>query len=645
MDRCLPSAIVHILALLLPTFLLNSIANANTTNHFDADSLIEQAKAKRLSERHYWHALVHYRHDSSTESGYSSEIISPEFFLAKDGNRDPEAELEATLRALLKQPEANPNTHAQCRFVARYHWLRTSLDWRGITVPAVNCSEYAAWTHNNHIESLSLVFATGYLSNPASYYGHLLLKFNTERSVLPTDLLDESINFGAIIPDNENGLVYVLRGLFGGYKAGFSSDKFYKLNHLYAENDLRDLWEYKLNLTPDEVRQIADHTWELMGKNFTYYFIDKNCAYRMAELLELVVDQPLLPDIPWSLPSDVFEHLMRVKHHGNPLVENVSRIPSRLNRFYDSYRLLDNQQKYALRQVVSDDAHFNSAQYQELKISAKVAVIDTLLDYYEFRIVSDKHNPVLLRNKRMVLIERAKLPPETNLQPLADPNAQNAAPPHEGPLPDTLRVGVVHNNQYGDGVFLRIRPAYYDTLETDNGRISNSYLTMFDLSVFYLNDAFQLRKLDFVKVETLNASHTSLPGDGGLAWDFSVGIQSQDLACSNCSVVNIKGGFGKAVSIAPNFTLLGMLDFFGQSNHQEMGTLGVIPRIGILISAKPFWKTNLSLGEQRYLNGSHSKHTVIQWENRFGSSRNWDIRLAFQKQIASEYQISASYYW
>ena len=53
------------------------------------------------------------------------------------------------------------------------------------------------------------------MSNTASMYGHLLLKFSDSDNHKSNNLLDNSLNYGAIVPNDENPLVYVLRGVFG----------------------------------------------------------------------------------------------------------------------------------------------------------------------------------------------------------------------------------------------------------------------------------------------------------------------------------------------------------------------------------------------------------------------------------------------
>jgi hypothetical protein len=155
------------------------------------------------------------------------------------------------------------------------------------------------------IDSISLLYATGYLGNPASYYGHTLLKFNSSHK-LQSKLLDVSVNYGAIVPSGENPLSYIFKGMLGGYDGGFSHIEFYFHNHNYGELELRDIWEYELGFSNADVQLMVAHLWELMGKKNTYYFFRKNCAYRIAEILELAGDLKIIPDDrPWVFPQTI----------------------------------------------------------------------------------------------------------------------------------------------------------------------------------------------------------------------------------------------------------------------------------------------------------------------------------------------------
>jgi len=185
----------------------------------------------------------------------------------------------------------------------------------------------------------------------------------------------------------------------------------------------------------------------------------------------------------------------------------------------------------------------------------------------------------------------------------------------------------------------------YDRLELDAGRIPNSNLTMFDLKTVYLDKRLRIRSLDFVKIENFNLPKTPLPADGGFAWDFKVAYETQNLACSGCMIFNLAGGLGKAAQLTQHWVVFGMLDLFAQTPHQGSGSLGALPHIGLLASPALGWKSSVILGRQSYLNGSRANYRVVRWENRFGSSRNWDVRVSYEEHVAHEFLAAVSLYW
>jgi hypothetical protein len=171
--------------------------------------------------------------------------------------------------------------------------------WRGAALFArIACPRFDGFIRNSEVESVSIIFATGFLGNPASYYGHALLKFNYTGTDSRSPLLDVSVNYGAILTGTDDPLTYMLKGVFGGYDGGFSHVHYYFHNHNYGENELRDLWEYRLDLPPEAVRLIVAHAWEVLGQRYTYYFFRRNCAFRMAEIVQVVDGVDITPPKP-----------------------------------------------------------------------------------------------------------------------------------------------------------------------------------------------------------------------------------------------------------------------------------------------------------------------------------------------------------
>ena len=238
------------------------------------DAVLNNAEAQALASHQTWIKLGHYESNRSSSSGLLSEIHSASFSLAPNGRKSPKAELEATIKAFGAPIVDNPNAHAQCLFPGRYIWLSSLLDFNAAGFPSISCTAFKAWTKGESIKSISLLYATGYLGNPASFYGHTLLKFNSDNSA-HSALLDVSMNYGAIVPSGEGPIPYIFKGVTGGYDAGFSHIQYYFHNHNYGELELRDIWEYELSLSQFQVDLIMGHLWEMLGKKYTYYFFKK----------------------------------------------------------------------------------------------------------------------------------------------------------------------------------------------------------------------------------------------------------------------------------------------------------------------------------------------------------------------------------
>lgn len=73
----------------------------------------------------------------------------------------------------------------------------------------------------------------------------------------------------------------------GGYPGLFALVPYREKLAEYSRLENRDLWEYKLNLTPEETGRMVEHVWELKQVRFDYYFFDENCSFRLLELMEI----------------------------------------------------------------------------------------------------------------------------------------------------------------------------------------------------------------------------------------------------------------------------------------------------------------------------------------------------------------------
>jgi len=595
-----------------------------------------------LSEAPLWQRLLRYQPSAFSETGVRSDILSSRYFFDPNGPNDPVAELRETIAAMSLPVGDEPDDHAQCRFPARFRWLRGRIDWPTEAV-VTECPGFRRWSHEGRISSVSVILASGHLSNPASFYGHILLKFNDDGESAADEFFSTSLNYGAVIPEDENGLVYVVRGVFGGYRSTFTHREAFYHEHDYAEAQLRDLWEYELDLEPHEVDLLVAHTWELLGSENAYYFFKQNCAYRMAELLNVVVERPLLPASKvWAMPVDVFHRLSESTPGERNLVRAVRRRPSRQSAFGDGFRGLP----AADRQVVIDYARGSGGDIEERvatrEARSQARILEVLLDYYAL-VESAPDGPTAQSRARIVEVQAARLrrAPRRGPAPAPDP----ALPPHRGQKSSLLQLGPIYNEDLGAGALLRFRGAFYDFLSVVPKTLPESEVAMGDVELLLRPARISLRRLELIRISTLNLSVSGLPHDGGNAWSVRAGAESRDLSCDRCTMALLEGAFGRSVALggsAVGYALaLGRTTAFNsQGSAVQLGA-----RAGVIFGGRGSWKALAEAGVWQQLDGRQRTIPLGRFELRWGTSPEWDVRAGVAYQGAAEGRLSAAYYW
>lgn len=583
----------------------------------------EQEKIRSLSQDPHWHQLLHYTRP--TFGPARSSINSADYFLAKDGRSDAEAEMKATIAGLSESDKA------YCRFPSRRLWLE-KMGWQ---FPKRPCSEYETWTRQGGVKSISLIFATGFLGNPASYFGHPLLKLNFKDDRSPQNLLDTAINYGAFTPPDVGALPYAIYGIFGGYNAGFTAADFFFHKNNYSELELRDLWEYELNLRQEQIDELVAHLWDLHGATIDYYFFSDNCAFRMSEILDLVLDKKISTGNPvFTIPVSVFHRL-----HDAGAVKSVTLLPSRQTRLLEKFSTLGQKEKGQLKQIVLHEKHLGSSEFAAHTESEKSKVLETAIDYYSYRMVKDE-TPELIRARKSVLRARLGLPP-VDIQW----KTIKSRPPHEAQKPVLTQLGFSQSEHLGRLGSFRFRPVLYDMVSPDVGRPRNSGLSVFDLDVNFSDKRIWVKSFNLISVESLNISSTGLPSDGGLAWRFKLGAEQLNLACDTCTIARFEGGVGKALELTDSLVFFAMIDPRIQSQHSGSGHLAATPSLSTLLTLSKDLRILASAGRRFYADRDYDAENLYSVETRIGSNRNWDIRTSFQEHVDRRYALAVGLYW
>jgi Domain of unknown function (DUF4105) len=348
------------------------------------ESLVRRARARGLASSAIWLRLGHWR-ASFWHHGHRSEVDGAPMFLAASGARDPAAELDATLRGFFAPRTANPDRHPVCRFPARLSWLHQQLGLDLARIQVQDCPGLRRFIELLRPRAITLVFSSYYLARAASAFGHTFLRVE-KASQLATEerrqLLDMGIDYGATV-DTENVLLYALRGLTGMFRGHFKRLPYYYKVREYNDYESRDLWEYELELTPDQVMMVVAHIWELGHSWFDYYYLTENCSYHILGVLEVADPKIRLLDHISNpvIPSETVKALYR----NRGLVRRVTYRPSLETQFKARVRGLSRAQLAAVERLAADP----DASLDGLSRRQRIASLDAAADLNDMRHADD----------------------------------------------------------------------------------------------------------------------------------------------------------------------------------------------------------------------------------------------------------------
>lgn len=441
-----------------------------------------------------WQALLHINHAATLRDIGASFVDDQDFFLAANGKQTPVAELRATWRAL--KPA---HARARCDFPARYRFLAEHLGWHQ-PQPLAHCEQYLAWRKTMPTGQMVLVFPASYLNSPSSMFGHTLLRLDPRKHV-DTSWLSRAISFGADVETIDNTVFYAWRGIVTGYPGSFTVGSYFQEIRKYAFLENRDMWEYTLNLTSDELDWIVRHLWELKGINFNYYFFDENCSFRLLDLIR--VGRPSLELLDKFRFAELPVHTVRALD-GAGLITARDYIPSKARQLQRLAAQLGEDELEMAEALTTNPALATSRRF--LSHPPKRRNLIARVAYSALRFHS-RHGP---RDKAIARAGFELLQVIQNTPAATVPPAPVPAPPESGHGTQMLSAGGGARAGLGF-VSLGYRLTYHDVLDPAAGFLRGAGIQ--GLGVYLrLNerDDLVLERLDVVNIRSLAPRSTFL---------------------------------------------------------------------------------------------------------------------------------------
>ena len=582
--------------------------------------LISRSQQLRLADHPEWHRLLHYQ-PRAFGRGVESLNDDPVFFNAPDGRRNPQTELAATLAAFFVPGAENEREQpAQCRFIARYAWLKERLAFDPARLPEAPCRRFRAFREALDPQGATLIFASAFLNNPASMFGHTLLRLDRRGQDERTRLLAPTVNYAAHATD-PIGLRYAWKGLTGGYHGRFTLSPYFEKVRDYNDLEHRDLWEYRLTLTPAELDRLVRHLWELLPTYYDYYFFDENCSYHLLALLEVARPGLRLTDRfhAWTIPSDTIQAVSRTPG----LVDEVIYRPSTASRLRDRMKRLSTGERELARALGEGRRPADDVELMAQPPVTRTAVLDAATALVSYR--QERQIVATAEGERLsssLLLVRSRV--------------DDIGPPPSVPAPDSrpdrghdstrliLSTGRDHGQSFTQ---IEWRAGYHDLLDTSRGFEPGAQIEVLRIGIRHREDGeTRLQELDVLNVLSLPAFDETIRT---WAWRMQAGWQRSPVPGEGDPLVfrfRMGGGmaFGSARS-NPYAMLEGALQ--ANPRYEPDWIAGAGPAIGWVVEPAHGWRVHAWARRLRFTDNPHHEEREAMLAVQVSGWRNHGLRL------------------
>lgn len=596
--------------------------------HASVEEIAEKASTSRE-----WHTLMHYKRNMFF--ALESQADGDGFFFAEDGKYNPKAEMIASILALAADETK------QCLFPARFKYLKKvfKIDSR----PA-ECKDYKWWRENLPFHSVTMIFASYYANNPASIFGHTFMRINSSDK---KSISDYGIDFSALT-DTDSGVEFAVRGIFGGYIGQYNMKPYYMKMNEYIENENRDLWEYDLNLTTEQIDRLLDHVWELQKNTyFDYYFFRENCSYQLLTLLEVANPEWHLSDEfdLETIPVDSVKAITRTKG----AVKEVHYRPAFKKTVAQRLESLTSLERTQMKSILSEEVKPSEVS------SARVLEAATAQLRYE-RFEEKNFTPEQEALLKATLIQRAKVGGKVEYPDVKDTLPVNKLRPDLSHDSQKYSFTYGNNSSFGRYGELTLRASLHDLLDPTNGFPAASQIEMSRWKFRSQgSDNLYLEELKFADAFSLFPVTKD-----EFQWSWRVAGRSyrvNDGSCERCLSHHFRSGGGIATAVTTDMILYSLINLSAEAGRRLHKGYRIAPGVvaGTVWTIAENFKFQYEFELNRDLNRAEfMRHNRLVHEAGLSFSHNLvhELRLTGRSWFAirnhdpvEEAQLSYSFYY
>lgn len=502
-----------------------------------------------------WLKLLHYQKIGNTK--YKSLVENNDFYLHEQGRTNPKAEFDTSIEYFSQNKK-------KCDFPARFNLLKK---YGFISGDLEDCIEYNQFINDVQPNGITLIFTNAYMRNPASLFGHTLIRVDTKRK--GSQMLAHGANFGAN-SGTETGVTFILKGLFGGYMGVYSINPYWDIINTYNNIENRDIWEYKLNLTDEEKIKFVNHLYELKNAQIKYFFLTKNCSSMLLEIIEAVRPSLELTNKHpiWAIPLNTLKTVNSIPN----LINDINYRPARYTKIKN---LIDNMDQEQYKTFLEGIKNYNySSSLSDEKYSD---VLEAQYQYFQYKYIMKEIELKEYRKNSFEILKKRSILPQAKERII---KGENPIYSHNSSQ-ISLAVGSQNGKTFEE---IQFRPTYTSLTDSTYGLIKGAEIEVLNSKWRYFNKShkFLLNELSLINIKSLVESNRTF---NPFSYSTYLGIKrrSNYQTSQEGYVGELKIGVGRTYNVYDYFWIYGMIKIGGEYGGFIPGNQwgGFIPELGI----------------------------------------------------------------